>query len=94
MGIQVNTKLYGMYKPWKKLFGDKIEAIRHVVTPSVTANYAPDFGASRYGYYENISVYRRKNGEVRTVEYSPFAGQAFSAPRVKGNRRVYLLIGQ
>ena len=79
MGIQVNTKLYGMYKPWKKLFGDKIEAIRHVVTPSVTANYAPDFGASRYGYYKTYQ-YTDENGEVRTVEYSPFAGQAFSPP--------------
>ena len=67
-------------------FGDKIEAIRHVVTPSVTANYAPDFGASRYGYYKTYQ-YTDENGEVRTVEYSPFAGQA-SLPRVKGNRRV------
>lgn len=79
MGIQVNTKLYGMYKPWKKLFGDRIDAIRHVMTPSVSVNYAPDFGASHYGYYKTYQ-YTDENGEVRTVEYSPFAGQSFSPP--------------
>ena len=25
LSLQVNTKMYGFYKPWKKLFGDKIE---------------------------------------------------------------------
>ena len=29
LSLQVNTKMYGFYKPWKKLFGDKIEMIRH-----------------------------------------------------------------
>jgi hypothetical protein len=24
LSLQVNTKMYGFYKPWKKLFGDKI----------------------------------------------------------------------
>lgn len=79
MSLQVNTKLYGFYKPWKKLFGDKIEMIRHVVTPSVSISYAPDFGSSRYGYYKTYQ-YTDENGEVRTVEYSPFSGQSFSPP--------------
>lgn len=79
MSLQVNTKLYGFYKPWKKLFGDKIEMIRHVVTPSVSISYAPDFGASRYGYYKTYQ-YTDEDGEVRTVEYSPFSGQSFSPP--------------
>lgn len=79
MSLEVNTKLYGFYKPWKKLFGDKIEMIRHVVTPSVSISYAPDFGSSRYGYYKTYQ-YTDEDGEVRTVEYSPFSGQAFSIP--------------
>ncbi|MEG2574233.1 MAG: putative LPS assembly protein LptD, partial [Bacteroides sp.] len=33
--IQANTKLYGFYKPLKSIFGDKIEMIRHVFTPTV-----------------------------------------------------------
>ena len=79
MSLQVNTKMYGFYKPWQKLFGDKIEMIRHVVTPSVTIGYAPDFGASSYGYYKTYT-YTDPDGEVRMKEYSPYDGMAFSIP--------------
>jgi hypothetical protein len=77
--LSMNTKLYGFYKPWQKLFGDKIQMIRHVVTPSVSISYAPDFGAERYGYWKTYQ-YTDSNGEVKTVEYSPFSGQSFSPP--------------
>lgn len=49
--ISANTKLYGFFIPNKKIFGDKIQAIRHVFTPSVSFTYAPDFGDEKYGYY-------------------------------------------
>ena len=66
MSLQVNTKMYGFFKPWK-MFGDKVQMIRHVFTPSVSFSYAPDFGQSRYGYYDTYT-YTDANGEVRTVE--------------------------
>ena len=78
MSLQVNTKLYGFFKPWK-MFGDKVEMIRHVFTPSVSFSYAPDFGQSRYGYYDTYT-YTDERGEVRTVEYSPYQGMAFGVP--------------
>ena len=78
MSLQVNTKLYGFYKPWK-MFGDKVQMIRHVFTPSVSFSYAPDFGASRYGYYDTYT-YTDEKGEVRMVEYSPYQGMAFGVP--------------
>jgi lipopolysaccharide assembly outer membrane protein LptD (OstA) len=77
--IGLNTKLYGFYKPWKKLFGDKIEMIRHVITPSISFSAAPDFGSSHYGYYDNYT-YTDSNGEVRTVEYSPYSHGLFGVP--------------
>ena len=76
--LQVNTKLYGFFKPWK-MFGDKVQMIRHVFTPSVSFTYAPDFGQSRYGYYDTYT-YTDANGEVRMVEYSPYQGMAFGVP--------------
>ena len=76
--LQVNTKLYGFFKPWK-MFGDKVQMIRHVFTPSVSFSYAPDFGQSRYGYYD-VYTYTDERGEVRTVEYSPYQGMAFGVP--------------
>ena len=78
MSLQVNTKMYGFFKPWK-MFGDKVQMIRHVFTPSVSFSYAPDFGQSRYGYYDTYT-YTDTNGEVRTVEYSPYQGMAFGVP--------------
>ena len=75
--VSVNTKIYGMYKP---LFMKKKEIqIRHVITPTVSFSAAPDFGSSRFGYYE---TYYRPNldGTQDTVVYSPYAGQAFSPP--------------
>ena len=78
MSLQVNTKMYGFFKPWK-MFGDKVQMIRHVFTPSVSFSYAPDFGSARYGYYDTYT-YTDDRGEVRTVEYSPYQGMAFGVP--------------
>lgn len=77
--LSLNTKLYGFYQPWKKLFGDKIQMIRHVLTPSVSFSAAPDFGKKRYGYYKTVT-YTDPDGEVRTEEYSPYEGSMFSYP--------------
>lgn len=77
--IGASTKLYGFYIPSRKIFGDKIQAIRHVVTPSVSFSYAPDFSSSRYGFYK---TYQRTNadGSVDLVEYSPYKDQLFGVP--------------
>ena len=47
MSVSASTKLYGFFIPSRKIFGDKIQAIRHVLTPQVSFSYAPDFSASR-----------------------------------------------
>ncbi len=79
MSLSLNTKLYGFYKPSKAVFGDKIEMVRHVFTPTVSLSYAPDFSASRYGYYK---TYTRTDadGNVSVVEYSPYNGSLYGVP--------------
>ena len=79
MSISASTKLYGSYIPSRKLFGNKIDRIRHVFTPQVSLSYAPDFSASRYGYYETYAK-TDANGEVTLVEYSPYQGQLYGVP--------------
>lgn len=79
LGVSANTTLYGFYKPWRKLFGDKIIAVRHVFKPSVSFNYAPDFTSSHYGY-QRTYVKTDANGEVSTVTYSPYSGGIYSYP--------------
>lgn len=76
MGVSANTTLYGFYKPWRKLFGDKIIAIRHVVKPSVSFSYTPDFSTESYGYYASY-VRTDAHGNVSTVTYSPYQGQPY-----------------
>ena len=77
--VSANTTLYGFYKPWRKLFGDGIIAVRHVLKPSVSYSYAPDFGASRYGYYDSY-VRTDADGNVSTVNYSPYSNGMFGVP--------------
>ena len=77
MSLQLNTKLYGMYKP---IFMKKKEIqIRHVFTPTVSYTYTPNFGTKSYGYYDTYT-YTDEQGEVRMVEYSPYEGQPFGVP--------------
>ena len=79
LGVSANTTLYGFYKPWRKFFGDKIIAVRHVFKPSVSFSYAPDFTSSHYGY-QRTYVKTDANGEVSTVTYSPYSGGIYSYP--------------
>ena len=84
MNLTMDTKMYGFYTPSRKLFGDKIQTIRHVVTPTVSFNYAPDFGDSRYGYYKTYTK-TDAQGNVSLVEYSPYDINIYRAPS-KGKR--------
>ena len=79
MSVSASTKLYGTYVPWKKLFGDKIVAIRHVLTPQVSFNYAPDFSSRRYGFYESYQK-TDADGNVSLVEYSPYSNGLYGVP--------------
>ncbi len=79
MNVGASTKLYGFWTPNRKLFGDKIQAIRHVITPQVSFSYSPNFGARRYGYYDSYQ-YTDASGNVKLVEYSPYKDELYSVP--------------
>ena len=79
MSVGLSTKLYGMWIPNRKIFGDKIQAIRHVITPTVSFSYAPDFGASRYGYWDTYQK-TDADGNVSLVSYSPYQGALYGVP--------------
>ena len=79
MSVGASTKLYGFWVPNRKLFGDKIQAIRHVITPQVSFSYSPNFGARRYGYYDSYQ-YTDASGNVKLIEYSPYQDELYSVP--------------
>lgn len=70
--LSANTRLYGNYELGRK---GKIK-IRHVMTPSVSFSYAPNFGKESYGYYRTIQS--DKHGGTTT--YSPFANEIYGVP--------------
>lgn len=84
--VSANTKMYGFYQPsklWNKMFGDKLIMVRHVFSPQVSYSMAPDFSDPKYGFYDSYT-YTDKDGEVRTVAYSPYAGMMYgTAPQGK-----------
>ena len=79
LSLGASTKLYGFWIPNRKIFGDKIQAIRHVLTPSASFSYAPDFGSSRYGYWKEYQK-TDAEGNVTMVPYSPYSIGAYTAP--------------
>lgn len=70
--ISMSTKLYGFYIPFRKWFGDKVDRFRHVMTPSVSFSYHPDFSkdywAKRYGgfygSYDQMITTRDEAGNI------------------------------
>ncbi|HEY9542870.1 putative LPS assembly protein LptD [Prevotella sp.] len=79
LSLTANTTVYVFYTPSKKIFGDKIQAIRHVITPSIGFTYAPDFGSHKYGYYDSY-LRTKRDGSTELVEYSPFQNGLYGIP--------------
>lgn len=76
--VGLDTKLYGFYRPMKFL-GDKVQMIRHVMTPSISFSAAPDFGAPMWGIH-NFYEYTDQSGANRRVDYSYFNHGIFGVP--------------
>jgi len=68
----ISTRLYGMYQ-FKK---GPVTAIRHVLTPSVSFNYRPDFGSDYWGYWDDVQY----NNEGDYTRYSIFEGSLYGGP--------------
>lgn len=80
----LSTKVYGMVA-FKK---GPLRAIRHVLTPSVSFSYTPDFGKESLGY---TGTYIDGNGEE--VLYSHFTGTLYGAPPTERSGRIGLSLG-
>jgi len=69
-----STKIYGI-KNFKK---GKLLALRHVMTPSVSFSYRPDFGGDHYGFYRNVQT----NNSGGLERYSIFEDGEFGSPGI------------
>ena len=83
--ISLSTKVYGFFKPFKFLgkLSEKLQMVRHVMTPTISFSASPDFGSPFWGYYGNYE-YVDATGKRRTQRYSYFQHGVYgSAPNTK-----------
>ena len=76
--IAASTTLYGFFKPLPFL-GNKVEMIRHRFEPSISLSGQPDFGSSRFGYYDEFD-YVDAYGRNIHYTYSPFSHNTYGVP--------------
>ncbi len=53
--LTASTKLYGFYTPSRAIFGDKIDRVRHVITPTVSYSFKPDFSDPMWGMWDSYN---------------------------------------
>ena len=80
MSTGVNTKIYGLVE-FKK---GKVAGIRHVISPSLSFRYNPDFSKKRYGYYKNVQI--NENGD--TQDYSIMQNGIYGSPSSQKNGNI------
>ena len=78
--ISMNTRLYGLFNFGKHR---KLQAIRHVVSPSISASFSPEKGTHFNGWRTlNYTVIDPKTGVPveKSLDYNIYAGQLNSVP--------------
>lgn len=73
--IAMSTRLYGMFDFGKH---HRLQAIRHVVSPSISANFSPEKGTYFNGW--RTLTYTDRDGNIRTQDYNIYANQLNSVP--------------
>ena len=73
--VSMSTRLYGIFNFGKHR---KVQAIRHVVSPSLSASFSPDKAKYFNGY--RTLTYTDASGNVKTQDYNIYAGQLNSVP--------------
>lgn len=87
-GLSLSTRLYGKFMFGK---GKKIEAIRHMVTPSINLGIQPELGTAANGYRQ--LSYVDQNGIQHVMNYNRFEGQFNSPPGMGRNASMSFSLG-
>lgn len=86
--LSANTRLYGLFNFGKHR---KIQAIRHIISPSISFNFSPEKGTYFNGW--RTLNYVDENGVARTLDYNIYAGQLNSVPGKGKTASMNLSIG-
>lgn len=81
--LGLNTRIFGMFDFGE---GKKIKAIRHVMNPSLSFSYRPDFGDFWGNYYEEVRNSPDPTADLLT--YTIFEDNIYGGPGVGESRSV------
>ncbi|MBR1871887.1 MAG: LPS-assembly protein LptD [Bacteroidales bacterium] len=73
--MSMSTRIYGMYNFGKS---HRIQAIRHVISPSVSMSFSPEKGTAFNGW--RSYTYTDAAGNEKTYDYNIYSGQLYSPP--------------
>lgn len=80
--LSVSTKIFGLFK----LNIGRLKAIRHVISPSLTYTYKPDFGQTQWGYYD-------ENPLDSTKQYSYYDGAVYGVAQTGEQQQLSFSLG-
>lgn len=86
--VSMSTRIYGMFNFGKY---SKVQAIRHVISPSMSLSLSPEKGTFANGY--RTYYYTDVNGEDKEYQYNIYTGQLLSAPSKGKSATASLSIG-
>lgn len=72
-----NTKIYGLFTP---KIAD-VQTVRHVITPSVSFTYQPDFSDPQWGYFQEL-----KDASGKTIKRDRFGGTSSGGSKMISTR--------
>ncbi len=78
LGISASPKIYGTFVSKRK--DSYIEAIRHVMTPSISASYTPKMSGLLPDYHRQVAGPATISRHVTPSDYSIYEGQLYSVP--------------
>ena len=81
----LNTKIYGLLN----FKNSKLAAIRHVITPSLSFRFQPDFSDEKYGFYKTVQI----NNQGDIAKYSIMQNGIYGSPSSFKSGNINLNIG-
>ena len=86
--LSMSTRIYGILNFGKN---KKVQAIRHVISPSMSISFSPDKATAFNGY--RTLYYTDASGQDKEYQYNIYSGQMYSPPGRGKSATVSLTIG-
>ena len=83
--LLASTKIYGTLK----FNNTKIKGIRHVMSPSISLSYTPDFSNNKFNFYDNVQIDSLGNNQ----EYSYYQNGIYGFPSSQSNSSIRFSLG-